>query len=57
MTYALGRPVEYTDMPAVRDIVREAGKNDYRVSSMIAGVVKSSAFQMKMKKAQAGAGN
>ena len=52
MTYALGRPVEYTDMPAVRAIVRDAGKNDYRFSTMVVDVVKSSAFQMKVKKAQ-----
>jgi hypothetical protein len=57
MTYALGRPVEYSDMPAVRGIVREAAKNDYRFSSMIVGVVKSPAFQMKVKRAQTAAGN
>jgi hypothetical protein len=58
MTYALGRPVEYTDMPAVRAIVRDAGKSDYRFSTMVVDVVKSSAFQMKVKKAQAvAAGN
>ena len=52
MTYALGRPVEYTDMPSLRAIVRDSGKNDYRFSTMIVGVVKSPAFQMKVKKAQ-----
>ena len=57
MTYALGRPVEYSDMPAVRTIVRESGRNDYRFSAMIVGVVKSPAFQTKMKKAQTAAGN
>jgi hypothetical protein len=57
MTYALGRPVEYTDMPAVRDIVRESARNDYRFTTMVVGVVKSSAFQMKMKKVQTAAGN
>jgi hypothetical protein len=57
MTYALGRPVEYTDMPAVRDIVRESARNDHRFSTMVVGVVKSSAFQMKMKKVQTAAGN
>ena len=58
MTYALGRPVEYTDMPAVRAIVRDSGKNDYRFSTMIVGVVKSPAFQMKVKKAtETAAGN
>ena len=57
MTYALGRPVEYTDMPTVRSIVRDSGRNGYRFSTMIVGVVKSPAFQMKVKKVQAGAGN
>jgi mono/diheme cytochrome c family protein len=47
MTYALGRRVEYYDMPIVRAIVRDAGKNDYRLSSFIMGVVNSPAFQMK----------
>ena len=46
MTYALGRRVEYYDMPAIRTIVRDAAKNDYRISSFILGVIKSSAFQM-----------
>ena len=52
MTYALGRPVEYTDMPSLRAIVRDSSKNDYRFSTMIVGVVKSPAFQMKVKKVQ-----
>jgi hypothetical protein len=56
MTYALGRPVEYYDMPAVRVIVRDAAKNDYRFSSLVVGVVKSTPFQMKTRKAQASAG-
>ena len=41
MTYALGRRVEYTDMPAIRAIVRDAAKNDNRISSFILGVVNS----------------
>jgi hypothetical protein len=47
LTYALGRRVEYVDMPAVRAIVREAGRTDYRFSSLVVGVVKSVPFQMK----------
>jgi hypothetical protein len=47
LTYALGRRVEYFDMPAVRVIVRDASRNDNRFSSLIAGVVKSLPFQMK----------
>jgi len=46
MTYALGRRVEYYDMPAVRGIVREAKANDYRISSFIKGIVGNPAFQM-----------
>ena len=51
MTYALGRRVEYTDMPAIRRIVRDAAKNDYRFSSFISGVANSAAFQMRAERA------
>jgi hypothetical protein len=47
LTYALGRRIEYFDMPAVRAIVRDAARTDYRFSSLIAGIVKSAPFQMK----------
>ena len=47
MAYALGRRVEYYDQPAVRDIVRRAEADDYRMSSLVLGVVKSDAFRMK----------
>ncbi|MFN8061647.1 MAG: DUF1592 domain-containing protein [Vicinamibacterales bacterium] len=46
MTYALGRRVEYFDMPAIRAIVRDAAKHDQRMSAFILGVVNSAAFQM-----------
>jgi hypothetical protein len=46
MTYALGRRLEYTDMPAVRAIVREAGKKGDRFSAYVLGVVNSAAFRM-----------
>ena len=45
MAYALGRRIEYTDMPAVRAIVRDAKTSDYRVRSFVSGVVTSPAFQ------------
>lgn len=48
MTYALGRGIEYYDMPTVRAIVREAARNDYRFSSLILGIAKSTVFQMKL---------
>ena len=47
MAYALGRPVESFDQPAVRVIVSDAEGNDFSMSSFILGVVKSDAFQMK----------
>jgi len=55
MTYALGRSVEYYDMPAIRAIVRDAAKDNYRFSSIVLGVVKSSPFQMR--KAEQAAAN
>jgi len=48
MAYALGRRVEYYDMPAVRRIVREAGAEDGRMSAFILGVIRSDAFQYSM---------
>ena len=47
MTFALGRGVEYYDAPAVRKIVSDAGKDGYRFSSLILGIVKSVPFQMR----------
>jgi hypothetical protein len=49
MTYALGRGVEYFDMPVVRSIVRDADKNHDRFSSIVLGIVKSAPFQMRSK--------
>lgn len=46
MTYALGRRVEYYDMPAVRAIVADAKRNQYKFSSFISGVANSGAFRM-----------
>ena len=46
-TYALGRGVEYFDMPAVRKVVREAAPTDYRWSSIVMGIVESVPFQMR----------
>ena len=50
MTYALGRGVEYYDMPAVRRVLRDAKAKDYKFSTLVAGIVKSTPFQMKVKK-------
>jgi hypothetical protein len=46
MTYALGRPIEFYDMPTVRAIARDAAKSGNRLSAFIAGVVNSPAFRM-----------
>ena len=41
LTYALGRGVEYQDMPLVRSIVRDAAASKYRFSSIVLAIVKS----------------
>jgi hypothetical protein len=45
MIYALGRSVEPHDMPAVRRIVREAGRENYRFSAILAGIAQSEPFR------------
>src|SRR5262245_1586766 len=47
LTYALGRGLEYYDMPSVRKIVQDARNNGFRFSSLITGIVKSTPFQMR----------
>ena len=47
LVFATGRGVEYYDAPAIRQIVREAARDDYRFSSLVLGVTKSQAFQMR----------
>ncbi len=47
LAYALGRPLEYYDRPAVRRVVREAAADGYRWSSLIVGIVKSPTFRMR----------
>ena len=47
LTYALGRGLESYDAPAVRKIVRDAESDDYRFSSLILGIVRSTPFQMR----------
>jgi len=46
-TYALGRGMDYYDAPAIRTIVRDARAQNYHMSSIILGVVKSQPFQMR----------
>jgi hypothetical protein len=49
MTYALGRKLDYYDMPVIRTITRGAARNDNRFSSLILGIVNSAPFQMRVK--------
>ena len=49
MTYALGRGVEYYDMPVVRSIVRDIDKNNNKFSALVLGIIKSTPFQMRTK--------
>jgi mono/diheme cytochrome c family protein len=49
MTYAIGRGLEYTDMPTVRAIARDAQKDSQRFSAIVMGVVRSAQFQMRVK--------
>ena len=49
LTYALGRGLDYYDMPAVRGIVRDAAADDYRFSSIVRGIVLSTAFRKRLK--------
>jgi len=47
LTYGLGRGLEYYDMPTVRGIARDASRNDYKFSSIVLEIVKSTPFQMR----------
>jgi hypothetical protein len=47
LTYALGRRLEYYDLPVVRKIVRDAAATDYRWSSIVIGIVNSPPFRMR----------
>ena len=49
MTYALGRGVEYFDMPVIRSIVRDAEQDGYRFSSIIRGIIESPQFLMRVR--------
>jgi mono/diheme cytochrome c family protein len=48
LMYGVGRETNYSDMPAVRSVMRDAAKNRYRFSDLVLGIVKSSPFQMRM---------
>ena len=46
MTYALGRSMQYYDMPRIRQLVRDSAAQDYRFSSLVLGIVNSPEFRM-----------
>ena len=48
LTYALGRGVDYLDAPTVRQIVRDAARDDHRWSSLVLGIVRSAPFQQRI---------
>ncbi len=48
LTYAIGRGLEYYDMPAVRSIMRQAAPGAYRWSALVQGIVNSTPFQMRV---------
>jgi hypothetical protein len=50
MMYAVGRELEYYDMPQVRLVVRRAATQDYRLSALVSGIVVSDAFRMQASK-------
>jgi len=54
MMYALGRELEYYDMPQVRKVVRDAAKQDYRFSAIVSGIIRSDAFRMQAATADGG---
>jgi hypothetical protein len=49
LTYALGRGLTASDMPAVRAIARDAQRDNYRFSSVVLGIVRSVPFEMRIK--------
>jgi hypothetical protein len=48
LTYALGRGLEYYDMPAVRQVLRDAAPGNFKFSSLVLGIVRSTPFEMKL---------
>jgi hypothetical protein len=53
LMYALGRELEYHDMPQVREIVRWAAADDYRLRAIVIGIATSDAFRMQAQPAAA----
>ena len=57
MVYALGRGLEPADMPVVRRIVKKAGQNGYRLSTIVNELIESAPFQMRTRLEPAQPGN
>jgi hypothetical protein len=53
LTYALGRAVEYYDMPTVRKIVRDGAGENYRFSTLVWSIVESEQFRKRRMPGQA----
>jgi len=49
LTYALGRGLDASDMPAVRRVVRDAQAHEYRFSSLVSGIAASAPFRLRIK--------
>jgi mono/diheme cytochrome c family protein len=54
LIYALGRGVEYYDMPAVRKVVRDAARDDYRFAAVVTGIVTSEPFRFAVAPSASG---
>jgi hypothetical protein len=54
LSYSVGRGIEYYDLPAVRQIVRESAPSDYHWSSLVLGVVRSRPFSTGIVKERNG---
>jgi len=54
MAYALGRKLEYYDLPAVRKVVHDAASEEYRWSAIVMGIVKNPNFLTRTGTASAG---
>ncbi len=57
LTYALGRAIDYQDMPTVRGIVRTSAQQNYRFKDLIMDIVTSAPFQMRSDQAAAASSN
>ena len=57
LSYALGRPVEHHDFPAIREVRRDAAASRYRWSSIVLGIARSAPFRMRQSHGREGAGS